>query len=1123
MPEKISNLTQSIENNNALRQALVVIEHKIRNLEKRKTKLESYRTIQSSGKELSSDQKAAVAKYDEVAQSLEFARDLSKQMLQIAIASEKEEKKRVRKEAILRAQAETAKIREVLTIQNILVAFSDENIRNDFLNGVNGAVKLEQSDLNVMEKFCLDIQIKRQESPSDQPFLVSAQKAAEHFSLTIDGRPKQYGDTTYENVKGIFQKIQDSGYLDRAGNDEVIFEEEETSEEQVEENTTNENEQNDPESITERIPDVESTQKVDPTPPCTSALEEPVPVKTPISQIIPVQIDQQPNNMPKFTSEAPSAAAVPAPAFPPAPQTPVSQVVAPGGLPTQLQQPQIALQQIQRQQGPHQIPLQHPPQAVQQIPAPTAPAQIQGVPAPGHFPPTTVRAVEQAYFKQHQYIQQMRPLAEVIGGGNFFFLQDSELDSPDMIGLPAPPHGFPAGQSQHPQQQPQNQQQTLTENQQANVVNLPAASPTQTQPLPGLSAIQQQQNGITQVSNVQQNSQQQQTQQQQSQTQPQQTQQQPQINKQSVNSVPAPQANISGQPVPNNLSEQPTTAIPTQTFTNQSFPPIVPPPQVQSIFPAASNSHSSPGIHQQTPVVNINPNVNNEKSQQPSAVVPNTPLQQIQTNQSQAPQITQVFNQNHSTMPSITPHQLIAHHQQQQQQQQQQTLSAQSQQSVAGTTSNLTLAEQQVAALATLQQQHHNPHPQLQQSTTNQNNLSGLPTGFVNAKFPSNIVSASQAVSAQQQQQQPSQIPPHHSLNNQNNNINSGATGTLSQQSSQDKYDQAVRILEHKTQKMEIKERTNQVQVKDIIATASVNDWETDATKLQMQQQTSQQVHKPPSHYSTSHNTSHFHAAQHHNTNNNTNNSANDRGGSNINDSNQWSNDMHTNSQHSGQNSSNNATSGLNNKNNDWVSTFDSQESNHWNSSEASTNYRGRQSFNRNDRTNGGGPGNSSIRNDRNDNSRSGNTGGYRGRSSYSTSQNSNGNSSGPGGGNGGGIAGGNRNSVYFRNNDNYYQNGNNNGYNGGNKDNGGNRYGGGGNNAGESYRGRPTAGGGNAGGGPRSGGNGPPPRQQRGSLGSAGGGSGGMGPRGQAGGPRTSAGAYSSRPPRQQDVNVVN
>lgn len=51
---------------------------------------------------------------------------------------------------------------------------------------------------------------------------------------------------------------------------------------------------------------------------------------------------------------------------------------------------------------------------------------------------TTVRIVEQAYFKHHhQYLQQLqqqqqRPLAEVLGGSNFNFIQDSELDSPDV-------------------------------------------------------------------------------------------------------------------------------------------------------------------------------------------------------------------------------------------------------------------------------------------------------------------------------------------------------------------------------------------------------------------------------------------------------------------------------------------------------------------------------------------------------------------------------------------------------------------------------------------------------------------------------------------------------------------
>lgn len=61
----------------------------------------SYRDLQKSGKELNADQKIAVAKYDEVAQTLEFARDLSKQITSIAISTEREAKKQAKKVCII--------------------------------------------------------------------------------------------------------------------------------------------------------------------------------------------------------------------------------------------------------------------------------------------------------------------------------------------------------------------------------------------------------------------------------------------------------------------------------------------------------------------------------------------------------------------------------------------------------------------------------------------------------------------------------------------------------------------------------------------------------------------------------------------------------------------------------------------------------------------------------------------------------------------------------------------------------------------------------------------------------------------------------------------------------------
>lgn len=48
--------------------------------------------------------------------------------------------------------AETAKIRELLVMQNVLTCFNDEQVRNDFLAGENGACKLENIDLETLEK-----------------------------------------------------------------------------------------------------------------------------------------------------------------------------------------------------------------------------------------------------------------------------------------------------------------------------------------------------------------------------------------------------------------------------------------------------------------------------------------------------------------------------------------------------------------------------------------------------------------------------------------------------------------------------------------------------------------------------------------------------------------------------------------------------------------------------------------------------------------------------------------------------------------------------------------------------------------------------------------------------------
>merc|ERR1711935_311746 len=67
---------------------------KIRNLEKRKTKLESYKNKLKSGEKLTPDQYEAVKKFDEVLGMITFANELISHMNQMGVAVEKEKTKR---------------------------------------------------------------------------------------------------------------------------------------------------------------------------------------------------------------------------------------------------------------------------------------------------------------------------------------------------------------------------------------------------------------------------------------------------------------------------------------------------------------------------------------------------------------------------------------------------------------------------------------------------------------------------------------------------------------------------------------------------------------------------------------------------------------------------------------------------------------------------------------------------------------------------------------------------------------------------------------------------------------------------------------------------------------------
>ncbi|XP_056642240.1 caprin homolog [Diorhabda sublineata] len=208
-------LADSSQNLTPLRQAITIIEHKIRNLEKRKSKLESYKDLQNAGKELNADQKTAVAKFNEVISTLDFARDLCKQFLGIAVASEKEAKKVAKKEAAAKYQAELARLREILLVQDALNQMGNETVRDDFLNGRNGAAQLTETDLKLLDDLYPAVTPKH-EAGNPTAFMNEVQAAAEHLLAAVDGKPKEVFGGTYSQIKETLGKIHESGYFDQA-------------------------------------------------------------------------------------------------------------------------------------------------------------------------------------------------------------------------------------------------------------------------------------------------------------------------------------------------------------------------------------------------------------------------------------------------------------------------------------------------------------------------------------------------------------------------------------------------------------------------------------------------------------------------------------------------------------------------------------------------------------------------------------------------------------------------------------------------------------------------------------------------------------------------------------------
>merc|ERR1719471_603623 len=198
-------------------QAIQFAEKKIRNLEKRIAKLDGYKETARRGKPLNDDQKAAVAKYDEVMQTAEFARDMVVQLKNLAADEEKAGKKKAKKDAADKAKADVRKISNVLQAQHFLdrlcKALKDAAAKEDLAEGKNGASKLTKEQIDAVFEFSRAVGDK---ATSD------FDKSGELWNCLVESRKRKVGksSSTFKEAMEALELTIACGYLDNLKGEE---------------------------------------------------------------------------------------------------------------------------------------------------------------------------------------------------------------------------------------------------------------------------------------------------------------------------------------------------------------------------------------------------------------------------------------------------------------------------------------------------------------------------------------------------------------------------------------------------------------------------------------------------------------------------------------------------------------------------------------------------------------------------------------------------------------------------------------------------------------------------------------------------------------------------------------
>nr|XP_019955476.1 PREDICTED: caprin-2 isoform X2 [Paralichthys olivaceus] len=189
---------------------LICLKNKVRNLEKKKLKLEDYKKRLARSEALNKDQMAAVEKYEEVLHNLEFAQELHKTLDDLTQTLLRAQKKAVKKEQVAKVEVERRRLGTVLQIQNLLHSLQLEHIRRDLLAGHNQAPHISAQQLCSLGQLATLLGVKR-----DNKLNLGEQmeKAAVVYLDLLEGRDKPVAGSTFKLLKEELTRLLNCKYF----------------------------------------------------------------------------------------------------------------------------------------------------------------------------------------------------------------------------------------------------------------------------------------------------------------------------------------------------------------------------------------------------------------------------------------------------------------------------------------------------------------------------------------------------------------------------------------------------------------------------------------------------------------------------------------------------------------------------------------------------------------------------------------------------------------------------------------------------------------------------------------------------------------------------------------------